>query len=71
MFIAGLLCLVLKRFVAGRIASFETVATIAGAALVVGAHVLNLRYSRNCACCTPSSEASEAEPERKGEEWKI
>jgi hypothetical protein len=34
-----------------------------GAALIIGAHALNLKFSRQCACCAPSV-AVESEAER-------
>ena len=56
MFGSGLLCLLLRRrFALGTIA-IEPVAAAIGASLIIGAHLLNLRFSKRCGCCDPLSE---------------
>jgi hypothetical protein len=56
LFGSGFLCLVLRHRIELRAISFESVAAAVGASLIIGAHVLNLRFSRRCACCDPCSE---------------
>jgi len=34
----------------------ETILTVLGATLIIGSHVLNLRFSKRCECCDPDSE---------------
>jgi hypothetical protein len=55
LFASGLLCLLLRRYIGWRASSLETVATALGASLIVGAHLLNLRFSRHCGCCNQQS----------------
>ncbi len=71
LFASGLLCLVLRRHVALPVLSIEPVATAIGLTLIIGAHALNLRYSRRCQCCEPLAKseftlttATAANPER-------
>ena len=54
MFAAGLLVLFTRRYLEGS--SLEIAIALIGASLIIGAHALNLRYSRRCACCDPSKE---------------
>ena len=56
MFLAGILCLYLRRRLPSS-ASIEVMAVGLGAALIIGAHSLNLRFSRRCRCCEPSPES--------------
>src|ERR1043166_5914709 len=51
LFAAGFLCLLLRRQGRWSGPPVELVATLAGASLIIGAHVLNLRFSRSCECC--------------------
>ena len=53
MFIAGLLCLLLRSRFPASSGSIEPVTAGAGAILIIGAHLLNLRFSRQCRCCEP------------------
>jgi MerC mercury resistance protein len=53
LFAAGVLCLLLRRHVAWRAISIEPVAAATGAILIISAHVLNLRFSKQCGCCHP------------------
>jgi MerC mercury resistance protein len=57
LFACGLLCLLLKRHIGWGAVSVEPVAAALGACLIIGAHLLNLRFSRRCACCDSTSEA--------------
>lgn len=57
LFACGLFCLLLRRHVDIPAVPLEAIATGAGASLIVGAHVLNLRLSKRCQCCNPVSEA--------------
>jgi hypothetical protein len=43
----------------------EAVMTAAGAALIAGAHILNLRAGRRCKCCEVEATGSES-PEHSG-----
>jgi hypothetical protein len=52
----GLLCLLLRRYIAPSFVSAEPVATGLGASLIIGAHLLNLRFSKRCQCCESLSE---------------
>ena len=51
LFACGLLCLLLKRHI-----GWEPIAAGLGACLLIGAHVLNRRFSRRCACCDPAAD---------------
>jgi hypothetical protein len=62
MFGSGLLCLLLRRHIGWRASAIEPVAVAMGATLIIGAHALNLRFSRRCQCCEPRSDANCAEP---------
>jgi len=57
LFVSGLLCLLMRHHIESRAFSIEPVATALGAGLIIGAHVLNLRFSRRCQCCEPNSES--------------
>jgi MerC mercury resistance protein len=57
LFASGLLCLLMRHHIESRAFSIEPVATALGAGLIIGAHVLNLRFSRRCQCCEPNSES--------------
>ena len=61
LFASGLLCLLLRRYLRWRGIPIEPVAAALGASLIIGAHVLNLRYSRRCKCCVPLSETTPGE----------
>ena len=61
LFASGLLCLLLRRYAGWLDISIETIATAVGVGLIIGAHALNLRFSRRCACCNPSSEDNSRE----------
>ena len=56
LFASGLLCLVMRHRIESRAFSIEPVATALGAGLIIGAHVLNLRFSRRCKCCEPNAD---------------
>lgn len=56
LFASGLFCLLLRRHIELPAFSTEPVVTAVGAGLIIGAHVLNLRCSKRCRCCDPSSE---------------
>ena len=58
LFGCGFLCLLLRHHVDIPAVPLEAIATGAGASLIVGAHVLNLRFSKRCQCCDPVSEAA-------------
>jgi hypothetical protein len=55
LFACGLLCLLLRRHIGWGAISVEPIAVALGACLIIGAHMLNLRFSRRCACCDPAS----------------
>jgi hypothetical protein len=52
MFLGGLFCLLVIRHLHWTVAR-EIIVVGMGAALIIGAHALNLKYSRQCSCCTP------------------
>ena len=54
-FAAGLLVLLVRHHIGSSAAMAESVMTLIGAAMMITAHVLNLRYSRSCACCQEST----------------
>ena len=56
LFALGFICLLLRRHVGWRTISVEPVAAALGASLIIGAHVLNLKFSRRCECCDRLSE---------------
>ena len=51
-FLGGLVCLLLARRLHWS-AVPEMLAMGIGAAMIIGAHALNLKFSRQCACCRP------------------
>jgi hypothetical protein len=53
MFVGGLLCLLVIRCLHWTLL-LEIVGVAVGAGLIIGAHALNLRFSRQCSCCTRS-----------------
>src|ERR1051326_3665778 len=61
MFGSGFLCLLLRRHIGWSVGFPEPAAVCAGAILIVGAHVLNLRFSRRCSCCEPTVKRSPVE----------
>lgn len=58
MFAGGLLCLMLRHLKWPVLP--ETIALGMGAGLIIGAHALNLRFSRQCECCRPAVELNPA-----------
>ena len=58
LFASGLLCLLLRHSIGWRTLSVEPAVAALGASLIIVAHVLNLRFSRRCGCCSPHSEIS-------------
>jgi len=56
LFASGLLCLLLRRYIELPSVSIDPIVTGVGASLIIGAHVLNLRFSQRCRCCDPVSE---------------
>lgn len=48
MFASGFLCLILRRYIGWQGVFAESVPVAVGAFLIVGAHLLNLRFSRRC-----------------------
>lgn len=63
MFVGGLLCLLVIRRVHWTLLP-EMIATGIGAGLIMGAHALNLKFSRHCSCCTRIA-AVEPEQDRR------
>jgi len=55
LFASGVLCLLLRHIRWGD-TSLESVATAIGASLIIAAHVLNLRFCKNCGSCQSLSE---------------
>lgn len=53
LFASGVLCLLLRRYIRWNDIPFEALGAALGAALIICAHVLNLRYSKDCKCCDP------------------
>ena len=51
MFAGGILCLFCKRYVGEYAAAFEHIVAGIGATLLIGAHMLNLRFTKRCRCC--------------------
>ena len=48
---AGLLVLLVRRHIGEVAGIVESVITLVGASMMITAHILNIRYSRTCACC--------------------
>jgi hypothetical protein len=57
LFGAGFLCLLLRRHIRLGGYPIEAIACGAGAMLIVGAHALNLRFSKRCQCCEPAAQS--------------
>jgi hypothetical protein len=53
MFGAGIAALLARRHLSGHV---ETATTLIAASLIVGGHLLNIRYSKRCECCAPTSQ---------------
>jgi hypothetical protein len=66
LFFCGLLCLAVLRRLHWMIIP-ESILTGIGALLIIGAHALNLRFSKQCECCTaqPSQVRSDAFPNQR------
>lgn len=56
LFLAGMLCLFGHRHIQRVRGPLELAAVALGGGLIIGAHTLNLRYSKRCACCQPLAE---------------
>jgi hypothetical protein len=56
LFASRLLCLLLRRYIELPSISVEPFVTAVGASLIIGAHILNLRFSKRCQCCGSLSE---------------
>ena len=56
LFGSGMLCLLLRHCIEWQDIPVEPVAAALGASLIIGAHALNLKFSRRCRCCDSSSE---------------
>ena len=64
LFSAGLLCLLLRRHIDWRAIPIEPIVAAMGACLIIGAHVLNLRFSKHCGCCHSESGPNSSETSR-------
>ncbi len=62
MFVSGILCLILRHQVRLTALPFEHIGAAIGATLVIGAHALNLKYSRRCRCCEAAAPVSLPSP---------
>ena len=69
MFGSGMAALLAHRYAHSGLAEVAT--ALVGASLIVGAHILNHRYSRRCDCCETASEIQAIEAERKSPEPEI
>jgi hypothetical protein len=58
LFAAGVLCLLLRRHIEWRSIPIEPVAVAMGAILIISAHALNLRFSKQCGCCHPLADTN-------------
>jgi len=58
LFASGLFCLLMRRYIEFPAPSAEPLVTAMGAGLIIGAHVLNLRFSKRCQCCDPLSKTT-------------
>jgi hypothetical protein len=58
LFAAGVLCLLVRRHITWRAIPIEPVVAAMGACLIIGAHVLNLRFSKRCGCCHSQPETN-------------
>jgi MerC mercury resistance protein len=59
LFASGLLCLFLRHHVDLPVVPVDPIATAIGLTLIIGAHALNLQYSRRCECCDPLSQSGD------------
>ena len=59
LFGSGFVCLLLRRHIGWRPIPVEAVATALGVGLIIGAHLLNLRFSKHCKCCNPPGKMHE------------
>ena len=64
-FVCGVFCLVARHHIQLSFLA-ETLATTAGANLIIGAHVLNILFSKRCACCNSESAEAADSPVRSG-----
>jgi hypothetical protein len=65
LFTSGLLCLLLRRHIELPSIPGEPIASFLGAIQIIGAHFLNMRFSRRCQSCEPDSNIRSA-AERMG-----
>jgi hypothetical protein len=61
MFCTGITCLLLRHHIRSNL-PVESIGAGIGVCFIVGAHVLNLRFSRKCRCCDPIATQESAEP---------
>jgi hypothetical protein len=54
LFVSGFICLLLRHSIDSHAIFIEPVAAAVGASLIITAHLLNLRFSKRCRCCSPS-----------------
>jgi MerC mercury resistance protein len=54
MFCTGIVCLLLRHHIPSRL-PMESIGAGIGVCFIAGAHILNLKFSRNCSCCEPVS----------------
>jgi hypothetical protein len=61
MFCCGILCLILRHQIHWRAIPIEEIGVAAGAILIIGAHALNLKYSKRCQCCEATAPATDTQ----------
>lgn len=52
LFCTGILCLLLRHHIPSHL-PVEAIGAGVGASFIVGAHLLNLRFTKHCRCCEP------------------
>jgi len=52
MFCTGIVCLLLRHHIRSEL-PLESIGAGIGVCFIAGAHVLNLKFSKNCRCCEP------------------
>jgi|SRR5579872_5842834 len=59
MFCCGILCLIVRHHIHWRAIPVEEIGVAVGAILIIGAHTLNLKYSKRCPCCETTAPVAE------------
>jgi len=63
MFCTGIVCLLVRHHIPSSL-PIESIGAGIGVAFIAGAHISNLKFSKNCRCCEPDYSGQEVLPRR-------